>query len=52
MEMCCKISYTWKSMNENKIWLNQYREILFCLKDENLEKPKTDQKKHTFKVKK
>ena len=31
MEMCCKISYTWKSMNQNKIWLKKYRQILFNL---------------------
>ena len=36
MEMCCKISYTWKSMNQNKIWLK----ILFNLENEDLGKAK------------
>ena len=35
MEMCCKISYTWKSMNQNK-----YRQILFNLENEDLGKAK------------
>ena len=51
MEMCCKISYTWKSMNQNKIWLKKYRQILFNLRMRIWAKPKTDQKKRTFKVK-
>lgn len=44
MEMCCKISYTWKSMNQNNIWLKKYRQILFNLENEDLGKAKTDQK--------
>lgn len=40
MEMCCKISYTWKSMNQNKIWLKKYRQILFNLENEDLGKAK------------
>ena len=40
MEMCCKISYTWKSMNQNKIWLKKNRQILFNLENEDLGKAK------------
>ena len=51
MEMCCKISYTWKSMNQNKIWLKNTGRSFSIWRMRIWAKPKTDQKKRTFKVK-